>query len=276
MTERHVRQSFLGPHSEEILAHTEVTIVGLCGGGSHLAQQLAHIGVGRFNLVDFDRADVSNSNRMVGLDAAAAERKDRKVDVIRERILAIQPGAQVAIFAAAWQEVSDSLKFSDVIFGAVDSYRARDELERFARRFLIPYLDLGMDVHGDQVPYTITGQVILSVPEGPCLRCFGFITEHRLTEEAQRYGAAGGRPQVIWPNGTLASTAVGKFMQLVTPWSPERPALYTEYDGNRLTLMPSRKLQALHGHRCPHFDDPLALGDVIWGQAHRPAPASTP
>ena len=82
MTERHARQGFLGPQAERLLAHTEVTIVGLCGGGSHLAQQLAHIGVGRFNLVDFDRADVSNSNRMVGLDAAAAERKDRKVDVI--------------------------------------------------------------------------------------------------------------------------------------------------------------------------------------------------
>lgn len=273
MTERHVRQSFLGPHSEEILAHTEVTIVGLCGGGSHLAQQLAHIGVGRFNLVDFDRADVSNSNRMVGLDAEAAERGDRKVDVIRQRILEVQPSAQVAVFAALWQEVSDALKCSDVLFGAVDSYRARDELERFARRYLIPYLDLGMDVHGEQMPYTITGQVILSVPEGPCLRCFGYITEQRLAEEAQRYGAAGGRPQVIWPNGTLASTAVGKFMQLVTPWATERPALYTEYDGNRSTLMPSRKLQALQGRRCPHFDGPHARGDVVWG---KPPPCASP
>lgn len=37
-------------------------------------------------------------------------------------------------------------------------------------------------------------------------------------EEARNYVAAGGKPQVIWPNRVLASTAVGLFIQTVTPW----------------------------------------------------------
>lgn len=53
---------------------------------------------------------------------------------------------------------------------------------------------------------------------GPCLRCLGIVTEETLDEEGRNYGAAGGKPQVVWPNGLLASTAVGLFMPLVTPW----------------------------------------------------------
>lgn len=37
-------------------------------------------------------------------------------------------------------------------------------------------------------------------------------------EEVRNYVAAGGKPQVIWPNRVLASTAVGLFIQTVTPW----------------------------------------------------------
>jgi len=40
------RQNFLGPRAQDILVNTRAAIVGLGGGGSHIAQQLAHIGVG--------------------------------------------------------------------------------------------------------------------------------------------------------------------------------------------------------------------------------------
>ena len=33
-----------------------------------------------------------------------------------------------------------------MLLGAVDSFRDRDQLERLARRFMIPYVDVGMDV----------------------------------------------------------------------------------------------------------------------------------
>ena len=46
------RQSFLGAGSEALLESSEVGIIGLGGGGSHIAQQLAYVGVGRFTLID--------------------------------------------------------------------------------------------------------------------------------------------------------------------------------------------------------------------------------
>src|SRR5208282_851819 len=110
----------------------------------------------------------------------------------------------------------------------------REQLERFARRHLIPYIDIGMDVHDlGCSEFLIAGQVVLSMPGGPCLRCAGLITDERVAAEANRYGAAGGRPQVVWSNGVLASTAVGIVVQLLTPWSGKPPQfIYLDYDGN--------------------------------------------
>src|SRR5689334_22176625 len=98
-----------------------------------------------------------------------------------------------------------------------------------------------------------------------CKRLLGFFAEELLAQEAARYGAAGGRPQVIWPNGILASAAVGTFVQLVTPWRKDmKPAIYLEYDGNTQTLLPSNRLQHLVGRQCTHCSGSTDLGDPFW------------
>lgn len=265
MTSYLQRQSFLGPNSEATLGHATAAIIGLCGGGSHIAQQLAHVGVGNFVLVDHDSADDTNINRMVGLTRAGACSAANKTAVISDMIRGINPTAKITAITAKWQTEHALLRECTAIFGCVDSFAERDQLERYARRYLVPYIDVGMDVHGEPGRYSIGGQVILSLPGHPCMRCMGFLTDSVLGEEARRYGNTGGKPQVIWPNGTLASIAVGKFMSLVTPWHDELiPALYTEYDGNRLTAGPSRKLDYLVDRTCPHFTGAEALGDIAW------------
>jgi hypothetical protein len=80
------------------------------------------------------------------------------------------------------------------------------------------YIDIGMDVHGKERP-VIGGQVILSSPGGLCMKCMGFLTDEKLGQEAARYGNAGAHPQVVWPNGVLASTAVGLAVDLVADWT---------------------------------------------------------
>lgn len=263
MTNRHARQGFLGSDIDSRTDNAHVAIIGLCGGGSHVAQQLAHVGIGNFELVDFDDADVTNSNRMVGLTHVQAEAKAPKVEVISQRIREINPLARVRVHQRRWSEVQDELKRCTAMFGCVDRYDEREALERFARRYLIPYIDIGMDVHETASGFLVAGQVIVSLPGNPCMRCLGFITDERLAEEAKQYGHAGGNPQVIWPNGILASTAVGKFVQMLSPWAQPMPlTLYTEYDGNRDLLRPSNKLGALPP-ACIHFNE-LDVGDVHW------------
>lgn len=247
------RQSFLGPDSEAQLNDLTVAICGLGGGGSHTAQQLAHVGVGGFVLVDDDRISDTNLNRLVGgthqdvVDAAL------KVDIAARLIRAVNPEARIVRVPRKWQESIDEITGADAVFGCVDSVRAKDELEAFSRRLLIPYIDQGMDVHEVGDGFLVGGQVVLSVPGAPCLRCLGIITDEALEEEARNYGAAGGKPQVVWPNGVLASTAVGLFMQTVTPWfTPENLGECLEYDGNLHTVQPSDRMRRRRDLPCPH------------------------
>ena len=77
---------------------------------------------------------------------------------------------------------------------------------------------IGMDVHQAAGGFSISGQTVLSAPGGRCLWCLGILTEDRIAREAEHYGKAGSRPQVVWPNGVLASIGVGLFVQLLCPW----------------------------------------------------------
>jgi hypothetical protein len=82
----------------------------------------------------------------------------------------------------------------------------------------------------------------------------GFLTDEKLAQEAARYGDAGARPQVVWPNGLLASTAVGLAVDLVTNWTRrERAYEYLVYDGNEGTLKQSLTLRNFDFTGCPHF-----------------------
>lgn len=251
---QHDRQSFLGPTSEQDLADITVGILGLGGGGSHVVQQLAHLGVGGYVLVDPDTIDETNLNRLVSGTRADVEGKKQKVWIAERTIRRVLPDARISAHARPWQEVARELKHCDVIIGGLDSVIAKDEVDSFGKRFLIPYIDMGMDVHKLGNRFLIAGQVVLTLPGGPCLRCMGVVTEAALATEARLYGAAGGKPQVVWPNGVLASTAVGLFTQLVCPWY-DKPmsAAYLEYDGNKHTVSPSMRLAAIVNRPCRHY-----------------------
>jgi hypothetical protein len=256
------RQSFLGDQSAEILSGTRAAIVGLCGGGSHVAQQLAHVGVGHFVLLDDDHTEEANLNRMVGSRGEHAAQHTLKTEVIEELIRGINPHAEIIAKSTKWEQSHELLRDCTVVFGCVDSFFAREALEKYCRRYLLPYIDIGMDVSKVSNGYSISGQIVVSIPGLPCMRCMGFLSDDLVTAEVQRYGAAGARPQVIWPNGVLASTAVGLFVQMVTPWRKGDLELYLEYDGNKPALYRSRLVEHAYGRKCNHYSAPEDLGDI--------------
>lgn len=278
------RQSFLGADSDARLATATVGLVGLGGGNSHVVQQLAHLGIGGFVLLDDDIITLTNLNRLVGgtLDDVKAERP--KVEIAARVVQAVNPDARIVMRKAKWQEVGDLLKGCDIIVGGLDHIGSKDELEAFCRRFMIPYIDMGMDV--TPLPSAgqslVSGQVVLSMPGEPCLRCLQLVTDERLKAEAQRYGVAGSRPQVVWPNGLLASTAVGLVVQLLTPWMADPPrSAYFAYDANLGTVSPSDRLARRRGKPCLHYP-PKAVGDPLFDvrryleRLDRPAPVEPP
>lgn len=262
---RYLRQSFLGERAQEKLEQVIIGVVGLGGGGSHIVQQLAHIGVLHYRLYDADIVEDSNLNRLVGATDADIQAKTLKAEIARRVISSVQPHAKVLTYTCRWQENPEPLRGCDIIFGCVDSFGERRELEACARRYLIPYIDIGMDIHcvGDDPP-RMGGQVIVSMPGGPCMYCLGFLNERTLAQEAAKYGEAGDRPQVIWANGILASTAVGIAIDLLTDWTLSlRSVIYLSYDGNVGTLQPHVRLNYLDQKQCVHYPG-SQLGDPVY------------
>lgn len=247
------RQSFLGANSQQTIGDCLVGIIGLGGGGSHISQQLAHLGFVNYVLYDPDIVEETNLNRLVGAQVSDVKDGTPKVIVSKRIIAGLQPDAKVQGIQQAWQENPGPLKRCDIIFGCVDGYKGRMELEGFSRRWLIPYIDIGIDVHkvGNEAPH-ISGQVIASLPGHPCMRCFGFITEENLQREAEKYGAAGHNPQVVWANGVVASTAVGIAVNLITGYAKSLPHPYLSYDGNLGTMTPHARVRYVKS-QCDHY-----------------------
>jgi hypothetical protein len=72
----------IGPTAATRLSSGAVGVIGLCGGGSHVCQQLAHIGVGRIVAVDNDVVEDINLDRMVGSTPEDVD-KTLKCDVMK-------------------------------------------------------------------------------------------------------------------------------------------------------------------------------------------------
>ena len=261
------RQSFLGAYAEDLFANVRVAIVGLGGGGSHIAQQLAHVGVGHFRLIDPDNIEASNLNRLVGATRADVDRGIAKVEIAARTIQGIRPWADVRMAKAKWQEADYLIRDAQVLFGCVDGYQQRDYLEIAARRFGMPYINVGMDVTKVAPEhFAVAGQMIMTLPGQPCMRCLVFLTSDKLAQEENRYGDVGINPQVVWTNAMLASLAVGAFIRLVTPWSDNQESYtWLELDGNSQTVMASTQPDYFPRRPiCPHHGGTDGVGDPFF------------
>ncbi len=256
MSDRYNRQSFLGSNSERIISTCVVGIVGLGGGGSHIVQQTAHVGLKNYVLYDPDYLEESNLNRTITGNVEDVAQKKSKLEIAVDVIRRLHPAANIVQVPTRWQDTPLPLRECDIIFGCIDGFDERRQIEASARRYLIPYIDIGLDVHHVKPePPRMSGQVILSMPGGPCLECLGFLNKLNLAKEATNYGAAGLRPQVVWANGVIASAAVGIAMDLITGWTKTSPkALYLQYDGNLGTLTPHARIEYVDlDAECPHY-----------------------
>lgn len=261
--ERQKRQGFLGKGAKELMKNIKIAIIGYGGGGSHIGQQLSHIGFENVVVFDDDLFEESNINRLVGSVYKDIGNHTPKIKIAERTMKSILPSTKVKLIQKRWQEASDVLQESDIVIGGVDSFIERQELEAECRRYLIPLIDIGMDIHGNKDDFSISGQIILSMPERCCMKCVGFLTEKKLALEAGKYGNTGGNPQVVWSNGVLASNAVGVLVDLIFGWSKiEDRDVYLSYDGNLGYIKEHSRLKH-KPDRCNHY--PLnEIGPIVF------------
>jgi molybdopterin/thiamine biosynthesis adenylyltransferase len=78
------------------LRDTRVAIAGLGGVGGAYLMTLVRLGIGRFNLADFDTFEIQNFNRQAGASTATIGRS--KIEVMKEIALGINPELQIDTF----------------------------------------------------------------------------------------------------------------------------------------------------------------------------------
>lgn len=212
-TERVARlRGAFGDEAVQRLRDSTVAVVGAGGTGSAVIEVLARAGVGRIVVIDPDRLEQSNLERVHGAKPEHATSNDFKVDVAREHVLAIDPTIEViaCIGRIPQAEVVDLLVSADVAIGCTDTQHSRLALSDIAIRYLLPVIDCGVLLEGDAGH--VTGQVIQLVrflPSDPCALCRNMANPVRVTQEmmsdqerrnrqiaaaeAARAGADGGR-----------------------------------------------------------------------------------
>ncbi len=253
--ERFDRQTFLGPLAPQRIHSLKIGIIGLSGGGSHIVQQASHVGFSDFVLFDSQAIDLSNLNRLVGATEKDVAEGRLKIAVANRVVKSINKRARTKPLAARWQDYPEILRTCDIVFGCVDGFDERRQLESACRRYLIPLIDIGMDVAivRSQKP-RVFGQLILSLPGYACMHCIGFLNERTLSVEAQKYGDAGSNPQVVWSNGVLASMAVGVAVDLTAGWNSAPGLIYKSYDGNKNNFTDHPRYEFVRNLKCDHFE----------------------
>src|SRR5439155_86694 len=119
--ERFARQVLMfGSEGQQILRQLTVVVVGAGGGGSLLVEMLAHLGVGRIIIVDYDVVDETNLSRIVGATAHDVGRL--KVDIARDLVARIDPTIDVDAFYGDIAYVDDArlLRDANLAFLATD------------------------------------------------------------------------------------------------------------------------------------------------------------
>ena len=111
-------EMLIGNDGLEKLKDSKVAVFGLGGVGSFVCEGLARSGVGNFVLVDFDTVDESNINRQ--LIATVKTIGMHKVDLMRERILEINPEANVEVHREFYMADSTSDIITEDLSYAVD------------------------------------------------------------------------------------------------------------------------------------------------------------
>ena len=131
----------LGKENMENLSKARVAVFGIGGVGGYTVEALVRSGVGAIDLIDDDKVCLTNLNRQI-----IATRKTvgkYKVDVMKERILDINPDCKVEVHKCFYlPETKDEFDFSryDYIVDAVDTVTAKVQLVMEAKEKQVPII----------------------------------------------------------------------------------------------------------------------------------------
>src|SRR5437879_197310 len=242
--------SVLGLDVMRTIMHDQViSIVGVGGLGSIVAEHLIHMGFHEINLIDPDVLEMSNLNRVVGAYYEDAQQKLYKVDVVKRHLTKINPQATVLACKSDVhdKEMESVLALSDWIIVATDNHSSRLRVQELSVQYFVPLLSVGVNITvKDNKVEDMSGEVITArVGDYLCLNCLHRINpiqvaserhpDQTIREALVKRGYVTGKdikePAVKTLNTSLATMAVEVLVNQYTDVRRHIPILVYENNG---------------------------------------------
>lgn len=224
-----------GQHTTQMLTKFRCGIAGGGATGSAVLPLLMRLGIREAVMFEKDCAEETNLNRLHGARRDDVTAKALKAEIHARTVSEANLGMSLVTIDAWAGEPStwDALKACDVIFCCTDDHAGRLFLNRFARFYGIPVIDVGLAMQRrDAQSVDLFARVSTLVAGHACLLCGGFIDPRRAREEALRrsnpdeyqrlkeeayvLGEGDPSPAVVTFTSEAASMAVNEWLTGVT------------------------------------------------------------
>ena len=167
-----------GAETQGVISRLKVGVVGLGSVGCIAAEAMARIGVGQITLIDHDRVERHNLDRL--LYGSVGDIGELKVHLAEKALRRNATADKIQIDAlpvsiqhkSAYKAALDC----DIIFSCVDKPVARDLLNFIANAHLIPVIDGGVHVQTNKLGdafFSAHWRAHIVTPYHQCLRCSG-------------------------------------------------------------------------------------------------------
>jgi molybdopterin-synthase adenylyltransferase len=254
-----------GPGTSAALAGRSVAIVGTGGLGWDMATLLAAHGIGRLVLVDPDVVESHNRPRLRG--ARPSVDGEPKVKALRDLLCASSPRLEVEAFAAPFADPSarQAVATTDLVITATDNLVSRLDVDRFARKLLIPLVDAGINLEVEAGSLRrVGGRISVAWPTGPCLVCMGILTPDAVAAEVDPLGYRGEHREIEAAvasfNAVIAGLAVSEVLMILLGARTDAwRSRYLVYDGLRARV---RDIEVPEPGRCGSCD---GLAGAVFG-----------
>ncbi len=136
-----------------------------CGGlGCPAASYLAASGIGKINLIDFQKPEISNLNRQIMHFEEDIGNKEKSTS-LKEKLEQLNSSIEINPFSLKIDENNvGKFKNSDVLIDCLDNFHTRYILNEFSLKERIPLVHAGVEAYYGQITTIIPG-------ETPCVKC---------------------------------------------------------------------------------------------------------
>jgi hypothetical protein len=170
-----------GEEKQSTIARLKIGIVGLGSVGSIIAESLVRTGVQQIVLIDFDKVERKNLDRLQGIGHGSIGKL--KVEAIKNHLENILPGKGGSITAVPYSIVESEGMLAaldcDLLFCCVDRPWPRFVLDRISFANLIPVIDGGIDAEINKKQSNLQQARWKAHTCGPgriCMKCLGQYT----------------------------------------------------------------------------------------------------